>query len=77
MDSDITFREHSSFMRRACVELWVPSETDDALAVWLPETRVLYGGAATPGDAIPNIGTPLRTQRLTRAESRAHGRASA
>lgn len=45
--------------------LWVPSETDDALAVWLPEQRVLYGGAATPGDAIPNIGTPLRTQRFT------------
>jgi uncharacterized sulfatase len=48
------------------VELfWVPSETDDAIAVWLPEQGVLYGGAATPGDAIPNIGTPLRTQRLT------------
>lgn len=45
--------------------LWVPSETDDALAVWLPEQKVLYGGAATPGDAIPNIGTPLRSQRLT------------
>jgi len=26
---------------------------------------VLYGGAATPGDAIPNIGTPLRSLRLT------------
>ena len=48
------------------VELfWVPSETDDAIAVWLPEQGVLYGGAATPGDAIPNIGTPLRTQRFT------------
>lgn len=45
--------------------LWVPSETDDALAVWLPDQGVLYGGAATPGDAIPNIGTPLRSQRLT------------
>ena len=48
------------------VELfWVPSETDDALAVWMPEQGVLYGGAATPGDAIPNIGTPLRSQRFT------------
>ena len=42
--------------------LWVPSETDDALALWLPREKVLYGGAAvTPN--IPNIGTPLRTQR--------------
>ena len=43
----------------------MPSETDDALAVWMPEQGVLYGGAATPGDAIPNIGTPLRSQRFT------------
>ena len=42
--------------------LWAPSETDDALALWLPREKVLYGGAAvTPN--IPNIGTPLRTQR--------------
>jgi len=67
VDPDITFNEHLILHERSPrVELlWVPSETDDALAVWLPETRVLYGGAATPGDAIPNIGTPLRTQRLT------------
>lgn len=67
VDPDITFGEHLILHEKSPrVELlWVPSETDDALAVWLPETRVLYGGAATPGDAIPNIGTPLRTQRLT------------
>jgi len=42
--------------------LWAPSETDDALALWLPREKILYGGAAvTPN--IPNIGTPLRTQR--------------
>lgn len=42
--------------------LWAPSETDDAIALWLPKERILYGGAAvTPN--IPNIGTPLRTQR--------------
>lgn len=42
--------------------LWAPSETDDAVALWLPQEKVLYGGAAvTPN--IPNIGTPLRTQR--------------
>ncbi|MFH8620193.1 alkyl sulfatase dimerization domain-containing protein [Streptomyces sp. NPDC017979] len=42
--------------------LWAPSETDDATAVWLPEEKVLYGGAAVI-DAIPNVGTPLRTLR--------------
>ena len=42
-----------------------PSETDDSICLWLPEQRVLYGGPAViPG--FPNIGTPLRTQRLTR-----------
>ncbi len=45
--------------------LWAPSEVDDALAVWLPDDGLLCGGAATPGFTIPNIGTPLRTQRLT------------
>ncbi len=42
--------------------LWAPSETDDAVAIWLPEKRILYGGAAvTP--SIPNVGTPLRSLR--------------
>jgi uncharacterized sulfatase len=42
--------------------LWAPSETDDAIALWLPDVRVLYGSAAvTP--SIPNVGTPLRTLR--------------
>lgn len=45
--------------------IWAPSEVDDALALWLPDDGVLCGGAATPGMTIPNIGTPLRTQRLT------------
>ena len=44
--------------------IWAPSETDDALAVWLPDDGLLLGGAATPGFTIPNIGTPLRTQRF-------------
>ena len=39
-----------------------PSETDDALAVWLPADRFLYGGPAMIR-SIPNIGTPLRTLR--------------
>ena len=45
--------------------LWVPSETDDCIAMWLPDDEVLYAGAAFPGTTIPNIGTPLRTQRFT------------
>jgi alkyl sulfatase BDS1-like metallo-beta-lactamase superfamily hydrolase len=47
------------------VELrWAPSETDDAIALWSPAQRVLYGGAALI-DSIPNIGTPFRTMRDT------------
>ena len=42
--------------------LAAPAETDDALAVWLPDERVLYGGPATIM-SVPNVGTPLRTQR--------------
>ncbi|ARU04275.1 alkyl sulfatase [Comamonas serinivorans] len=42
--------------------LWAPSETDDAIAVWLPEQKVLYGGPALI-DSIPNVGTPFRTMR--------------
>ena len=44
---------------------WAPSETDDAIALWFPADRLLYGGPATPADSIPNVGTPLRTQRFT------------
>jgi alkyl sulfatase BDS1-like metallo-beta-lactamase superfamily hydrolase len=51
--------------RRRVELIHAPSEVDDAIAVWLPDDGLLYGGAATPGDTIPNIGTPLRTLRLT------------
>lgn len=44
--------------------IWAPSETDDAIAAWVPAQRVLYGGAAVI-DSIPNIGTPFRTMRDT------------
>ena len=44
--------------------LWAPSETDDCIAVWLPQQRLLYGGPAVI-DSIPNVGTPFRTQRDT------------
>ncbi|MCP3855263.1 MAG: MBL fold metallo-hydrolase [Actinomycetia bacterium] len=51
--------------RRRVQLIHAPSEVDDAVAVWLPDDDLLFGGAATPGNAIPNIGTPLRTQRFT------------
>jgi len=44
--------------------LWAPSETDDAIALWQPAQRVLYGGPSLL-DSIPNIGTPFRTLRDT------------
>jgi alkyl sulfatase BDS1-like metallo-beta-lactamase superfamily hydrolase len=39
-----------------------PSETDDALAVWLPAERFLYAGPSMIR-SIPNVGTQLRTVR--------------
>lgn len=42
--------------------LAAPSETDDAIALWLPAERFLYGGAAVIR-SLPNVGTPLRTWR--------------
>ena len=45
--------------------LAAPSETDDAMALWVPEEGLLYTGAAFPGTTIANVGTPLRTLRLS------------
>jgi alkyl sulfatase BDS1-like metallo-beta-lactamase superfamily hydrolase len=42
--------------------LAAPSETDDAMALWIPDCKVLYAGPAFI-KSIPNIGTPLRTLR--------------
>ncbi len=66
-DPDTTFHTRMSLPARGRrIELlWAPSETDDAIAMWLPDDRLLYAGAAFPGTTIPNIGTPLRTQRFT------------
>lgn len=50
--------------RRPIELLWSPSETDDAIAVWLPEQKILWGGP-TVISGFPNIGTPFRTLRLT------------
>ncbi len=42
--------------------LWAPSETDDAVAVWLREDRILYGGPACI-PFLPNVGSPQRPLR--------------
>ena len=66
VDPTETFDEHMVLSESPRIELlWVPSETDCALAMWLPETRTLYAGASVPANMIPNVGTPLRTLRLT------------
>ena len=66
VDPTETFDDHMVLSESPRIELlWVPSETDDALAMWLPDTRTLYAGASVPADFIPNVGTPLRTLRLT------------
>lgn len=66
-DPDETFTDRFTVVegRRPVEVIWAPSETDDSVAVWYPADGLLFGGPATPGDAIPNIGTPLRTQRFT------------
>ena len=66
-DPTETFSDHMTLVEgsRRVELVWAPSEVDDALAVWLPDDGLLCGGAATPGFTIPNIGTPLRTQRYT------------
>lgn len=61
---DVTFSDILRLhMGNRIVEvLYAPSETDDSIAVWLPEERVLYAGPAFI-NACPNPGTPFRTQR--------------
>ncbi|MBA4720644.1 alkyl sulfatase dimerization domain-containing protein [Alloalcanivorax xenomutans] len=61
---DITFRERHVIDGgdRQVEILEAPSETDDAMALWLPEEKILYAGPAFI-KSIPNIGTPLRTLR--------------
>jgi glyoxylase-like metal-dependent hydrolase (beta-lactamase superfamily II) len=41
---------------------WAPSETDDAIAAWIVEDRILYGGPACI-PFMPNVGSPQRTLR--------------
>lgn len=47
---------------RGAILVHAPSETDDAIAVWHPRSRILWGGPAVI-DSIPNVGTPFRTMR--------------
>lgn len=39
-----------------------PSETDDSVALWVDDVRLIYGGPAVI-KSIPNVGTPLRSLR--------------
>ena len=50
-DPDLVFSERLSLpVKGRRVELlWVPSETDDCIAAWLPDDGILYSGAAFPG----------------------------
>ncbi|MDX2380935.1 MAG: alkyl sulfatase dimerization domain-containing protein [Acidimicrobiia bacterium] len=66
-DPTETFTEQMALVdgARRIELIWAPSEVDDAIALWFPDDGLLCGGAATPGFTIPNIGTPLRTQRFT------------
>lgn len=61
---DITFKDiiRLDMGNRLIEVLSAPSETDDSIAVWLPEERVLYAGPAFI-NACPNPGTPYRTFR--------------
>jgi glyoxylase-like metal-dependent hydrolase (beta-lactamase superfamily II) len=67
VDPTLTFATRLSLpsKTRRIELIWAPSETDDTIVMWLPDDGVLYAGAAFPGSTIPNIGTPLRTQRFT------------
>jgi uncharacterized sulfatase len=47
---------------RSIEVLHAPSETDDAVAVWLADDRVLYGGPACI-PFFPNVGSPQRPVR--------------
>ena len=62
----VTFRERMVLAGSPRFDLhWAPSETDDVISLWLPEDGILYAGAAFPGTTIANVGTPLRSLRLT------------
>jgi len=67
VDPSLTFNDRISLSTqgRRIELLHVPSETDDCIALWLPDEGILYAGAAFPGTTLPNIGTPLRSQRFT------------
>lgn len=66
VDPTVVFDDEYRFddPERSAVVKWSPSETDDAVSVWLPEQGVLWGGPCVI-NGFPNIGTPFRTLRLT------------
>ncbi|MCO6188494.1 alkyl sulfatase dimerization domain-containing protein [Rhizobium sp. L1K21] len=66
VDPNLTFESVLELEGNPAITLFAaPSETDDALALWIPSEGLLYAGAAFPGTTIANVGTPLRTQRFS------------
>ncbi|MFO1199617.1 MAG: alkyl sulfatase dimerization domain-containing protein [Burkholderiaceae bacterium] len=61
---DVTFRDEHVIPGRTrdVVVMHAPSETDDAVAVWLPDVKLLWGGCAFI-KSLPNAGSPFRTFR--------------
>lgn len=66
-DPTVTFTESIVFDDpvRPVHVFWDPSETDDCIFAFLPNQKILYAGPSVI-TGYPNIGTPLRTLRLTR-----------
>lgn len=66
VDPTVTFDTALTLAGDPAITLFAaPTETDDALALWIPDEGLLYTGAAFPGTTIANVGTPLRTLRLS------------
>ena len=66
-DPNVTFEDRITLdVPERPIEIFAsPSETDDCIAIWVLKQRLLYGGP-TVINGFPDIGTPLRIQRLTR-----------
>ncbi len=47
---------------RPVLALATPSETDDAVSIWLPDCKLLWGGPAVV-PCFPNVGSPMRSLR--------------
>ena len=68
VDPDVTYIDEMELPSsgRSIQLIHCHAETDDGTGLWFPDDGVLYGGNATIG-SFPNIGSPLRSPRDTRA----------